>query len=115
MSYSQKLLAYATAVRSVLPDPERPGRVKSAVDALEGAERLDPVLHTVRRGVRALPLGDDVRDALHGRWLGHPVHPALVQVPLGTWLSAAVLDLLPGRRPTAGLLVGTGLAAAVPT
>lgn len=113
MSYSQKLLAYATAVRSVLPDPERPGRVRDAVEKLERAERLDPLLHTVRRAVHALPLRD-ARDVLHGRWLGHPLHPALVQVPIGTWASAAVLDLLPGRRHAAALLVGTGLVAAVP-
>jgi nitrite reductase/ring-hydroxylating ferredoxin subunit/uncharacterized membrane protein len=71
------------------------------------------VIDGLRRGVRALPLGRG-RDLLHGRWLGHPVHPLMVQVPIGSWLSAAVLDLRPGRSREAGLLVGVGLAAAAP-
>ncbi|SCK25877.1 Ferredoxin subunit of nitrite reductase or a ring-hydroxylating dioxygenase [Streptomyces sp. WMMB 714] len=114
MSYSQKLLACATAVRSVLPDPQRPGRVLSAVDKIEKADVLDPALMKLRQAVKSLPIGEDLRDVMHGRWLGHPVHPLLVQVPVGTWVSAAVLDLVPGKRYTAGLLVGTGLVAALP-
>jgi nitrite reductase/ring-hydroxylating ferredoxin subunit len=38
----------------------------------------------------------------------------LVQVPVGTWLSATVLDLLPGVRRGPGALIGVGLAAALP-
>ncbi|HEX2744435.1 MAG TPA: hypothetical protein VHO07_14745 [Streptosporangiaceae bacterium] len=34
-----------------------------------------------------------MRDALNGVWLGHPVHPMLVQVSAGAWLSASLLDL----------------------
>ncbi|WP_165986419.1 Rieske (2Fe-2S) protein [Streptomyces sp. YIM 98790] len=86
----------------------------ATVDGLEHARAMDPVLDGLRRGVRALPLGG-ARDALHGRWLGHPLHPALVQVPLGAWSSAAVLDLLPGKRRSAGTLVALGLAGAAPS
>lgn len=52
---------------------------------------------------------------LHGVWLGHPVHPPLAQVPLGAWMSAGLLDAVPGNRKQAALLIATGLAAAVPT
>lgn len=38
----------------------------------------------------------------------------MVQVPIGSWMSAAVVDLWPGRSREAGLLVGVGLAAAGP-
>ncbi|MGK5450675.1 (2Fe-2S)-binding protein, partial [Streptomyces radiopugnans] len=86
-----------SAARSALPDPERPGRVLTAVERLESTPRLDAALGPLRRAARALPLGG-ARDALHGRWLGHAVHPLMVQVPIGTWMSAAVLDLLPGQR-----------------
>jgi len=55
-----------------------------------------------------------VRDALHGVWLGHPVHPVLVQVSAGTWLSASVLDFTGGGDRAARQLAATGLAAAVP-
>ncbi|QGZ51976.1 Rieske 2Fe-2S domain-containing protein [Streptomyces sp. QHH-9511] len=83
------------------------------MDRVEGAAALDGLVDRVRGAVRALPLGDG-RDALHGRWLGHPLHPLLVQVPIGTWVSAAVLDLLPGQRRAAHALVGVGLAAVAP-
>jgi len=56
-----------------------------------------------------------VRDLLHGVWLGHPLHPALVQVPLGAWSSAAILDLLPAHRRAATTLIAVGNASAVPT
>ena len=55
---------------------------------------------------------------LHGVWLGHPLHPVLAQVPVGTWLSASLLDAWPGSTPgTAAAsrrLVLAGLAAALP-
>jgi nitrite reductase/ring-hydroxylating ferredoxin subunit len=37
-----------------------------------------------------------------------------VQVPVGAFLSAAVLDLLPGHRKAATVLIATGTAGAVP-
>jgi nitrite reductase/ring-hydroxylating ferredoxin subunit/uncharacterized membrane protein len=55
-----------------------------------------------------------VRDLLHGVWLGHPLHPVLVQVPIGAFASAGVLDLLPGHERSADVLVATGVAAALP-
>ncbi|NEY32269.1 Rieske 2Fe-2S domain-containing protein [Streptomyces sp. PRKS01-65] len=91
----------------------RQNRVLRLLDRLERQQRTDPVIDTLRAGVRALPLGRG-RDLLHGRWLGHPVHPLMVQVPIGSWLSAAVLDLRRGHSREAGLLIGVGLAAAAP-
>ncbi|MBK3639883.1 Rieske 2Fe-2S domain-containing protein [Streptomyces sp. MBT33] len=88
-------------------------RLLRLLDGLERQSRADSVIDLVSRGVRALPLGAG-RDLLHGKWLGHPVHPLMVQVPLGSWMSAAVLDLRPGRSREAGLLIGVGLAAAAP-
>lgn len=83
------------------------------MERLEQSSRADPLIGVIRRAVRAVPLGP-ARDVLHGRPVGHPAHPLLVQVPLGAWLSAAVLDLLPGQQRAAQVLVGTGLAAAAP-
>lgn len=91
----------------------RQSRVLGLLDRLEREPGADPLIKVLRRGVRAVPLGRG-RDVLHGRWLGHPVHPLMVQVPIGSWLSAAVLDLWPGRSREAALLVGVGLAAATP-
>lgn len=84
--------------------------------SLERASVLDPLTGPVQRAARTLP--GRVRDALHGVWLGHPLHPVLVQVPVGTWLSASLLDAWPGGEPAfakaSRRLVLAGLAAAVP-
>ncbi|NUS14680.1 MAG: Rieske (2Fe-2S) protein [Streptomyces sp.] len=80
---------------------------------VERAESLDGLADVLRRAVRAVPLGRG-RDLLHGRWLGHPVHPVLVEVPVGAWISSAMLDAVPGGGRAAGLLVAVGLAGAVP-
>ncbi|MGW0122384.1 Rieske 2Fe-2S domain-containing protein [Streptomyces sp. NPDC003327] len=106
---------YPRVLRSVLPSGQAPGRLLQAMDRLENSPRADRLADALSGAVRALPLGG-ARDVLHGRWLGHPVHPLMVQFPIGAWLSAAVLDLVPGRqrRRTAGLLVAAGLAGAGP-
>lgn len=83
-------------------------------DKLEGAAWLDPIAGKVSGIVRKLLPWPAVTDVLHGVPLGHPLHPALVSVPLGAWSSAAVLDLLPGTERAARILVGVGVLAAVP-
>lgn len=61
-------------------------------------------------------------EIVQGKWLGHPLHPALVHLPIGAWLAACVLDLVmfsgwphdgPARLAfycTAAGLVGAALA-----
>ncbi|SRR6266487_1212563 len=88
--------------------------LRKVLDRLEMAGGLDRLSEPLRRGVRAVLRGR-VRDALHGVWLGHPLHPAMVQLPVGAWASAAVLDAIPGTGPAATVLVGVGTASAVPS
>lgn len=40
-----------------------------------------------------------VKDLLNGTWLGHPVHPAITDVPIGAFFVAIVLDIV--GEPTA--------------
>lgn len=49
--------------------------------------------------------------------VGHPVHPALTDLPIGFWTSAVALDLLGGRRSrvAARRLVALGVLSAIPT
>ena len=83
-------------------------------DWLEKAEGLDRVVGPLQQVVQKLPRGK-VKDALHGVWLGHPVHPVLVQVPVGAWMSAGFLDALgDGGERQARQLIGLGLLASVP-
>ncbi|MFI6848228.1 Rieske 2Fe-2S domain-containing protein [Kitasatospora sp. NPDC050467] len=88
-------------------------RLRGALDAPAGWDFLDAPAGPLHDAVTALPLGP-FRDVLHGVPLGHPLHPALVQVPLGCWLSAGLLDLTGGDRRAAGRLVAAGLVTVGP-
>jgi nitrite reductase/ring-hydroxylating ferredoxin subunit/uncharacterized membrane protein len=85
----------------------------TVVERIEQAERLDPISDRLQHLVGGLPRA--VRDLLHGVWLGHPLHPAMVHAPVGAWLSAAILDAMPGQRRAATTLLAAGTVAAVPT
>jgi nitrite reductase/ring-hydroxylating ferredoxin subunit len=84
------------------------------LDRVSDGTTFDKAIEPVRRAVQGALRPQVLKDFLHGSWLGHPLHPVLVQVPVGSWISAGVLDLFPPMRPAATLLIGTGVAAAVP-
>ena len=82
-------------------------------DRLESLDALDAPAHRIGKAVRdAVPAGA-VKDTLSGVQIGHALHPLLTDLPIGTWTSATILDLLGGRgaRGAADLLVAAGLAA----
>ncbi len=60
-------------------------------------------------------------DVLHGKWLGHPLHPVLTDVTIGAWTFGAVFDVLSlltrnkRHRATANTLTTMGTITAVPT
>jgi uncharacterized membrane protein len=84
---------------------------------LDEERRIDRIAVPLHGFVsRTLPSGPG-KDALQGRWLGHPLHPALSDLPIGFWTSAFVVDLVGGRRaqPAADLMVGLGVLTAIPT
>lgn len=85
----------------------------TALDRMERSTVADPAIRTLQKGIRGLPLGG-ARDLLRGRPLGHPVHPVLVQVPIGCWLSAAVADFVPGSQRVGTVLTAVGLAGVAP-
>lgn len=84
------------------------------LDRVADAQTFDKVLEPGRRAVQAA-LPQPLRNFLHGTWLGHPLHPVMMHIPVGAWMSAGVLDLVPALRPAGTVLIGTGVAAAVPT
>jgi nitrite reductase/ring-hydroxylating ferredoxin subunit len=84
------------------------------LDRIADVPTFDKVIEPARRVVRAALRPQGLKDLLHGTWLGHSLHPVLVQVPVGSWLSAGLLDAIPPLRPAATVLIGTGVAAAVP-
>ncbi len=62
-------------------------------------ESLDSLATPVQEAIRSLfdsagDAGRKAKDFLHGSALGHPLHPALVELPVGAWTLAAILDAL---------------------
>src|SRR4051812_34286691 len=84
------------------------------LDRAADVAAFDTAIESARRAVLGLLKPPLLKDVLHGTWLGHPLHPVLVHVPIGTWISAGLLDTVPPMRPAATLLIGTGVVAAVP-
>src|SRR5919112_6217081 len=82
---------------------------------------LDQVAEPLSKAVRgayeaAGPAGQRFKNALHGVWLGHPLHPVFTDLPLGAWTTALALDAAagddPGMRRAATFAMGVGLAGA---
>ncbi len=85
------------------------------ISRLESMQQLDRPA-TALRGVVGRLLGNrKVKNALHGVWLGHPLHPGLAQCALGWFLSASTLDALRAGRAESSMLIVAGLGAALPT
>lgn len=83
---------------------------------LEQASVLDRPVRAVGPVVTAAFGAEPQGSALRGEWLGHALHPVLTDLPVGTWISASLLDLSGERNAAAAQrLVGAGLLAAVPT
>jgi uncharacterized membrane protein len=85
-----------------------------AMKTLEESDALDPSISAVRDTVGRVLRPGLVRDVLRGRPLGHPAHPIAILVPAGAWISAAVLDFVPGQQKAAQTLVGLGLLGVTP-
>src|SRR5262249_5279284 len=82
------------------------------------ADAAQPVVNNIFNNTGAV--GRTAKDFLNGVWLGHSLHPALTDVPLGAWTLAQILDVVSASRgddPTldtaADLALGTGVVAAV--
>jgi uncharacterized membrane protein len=82
------------------------------------AEKLQ---QTIVRKTDHGPLAKVVSAFSGERWLGHPLHPAIVAVPAGAWLISAWYDQRSARtkdgkdEAVADTTLRIGLAAAVPT
>lgn len=87
-------------------------------DLLNRAERVDTFdqqsAAAARLVRRILGKSPGISGLLRGSWLGHPVHPLAVTVPIGAWVSAPVLELAFDQPETARRVVGFGLLATVP-
>jgi nitrite reductase/ring-hydroxylating ferredoxin subunit/uncharacterized membrane protein len=85
----------------------------AVAERLEAQEALDAPAKAVGKQIRNLIPGGAVKDALSGTWMGHALHPLLTDVPIGTYTSSLLLDLLGprGSEKAADRLIAMGLAA----
>jgi nitrite reductase/ring-hydroxylating ferredoxin subunit/uncharacterized membrane protein len=91
-------------------------RLHHLAERIGAVAGLDGPAEGVAKWVRgAIPKGP-VKDALSGTPLGHAFHPLLTDLPIGTWSSAVLLDLIGGRdaRPASRRLIAAGVLASVP-
>ena len=79
----------------------------------------EPLSHAIRGAYElAGPVGQQVKNAMHGVWLRHPLHPVFTDLPLGAWTTGLVLDALAARtgdramEQAADVAIGVGLAGA---
>ncbi|HET8527456.1 MAG TPA: Rieske (2Fe-2S) protein [Gaiellaceae bacterium] len=77
----------------------------------DAAAALDPLADTLQAAARSLPR--PLRDVLDGVWLGAPLHPALTDVPLGSWTAAAAFDAF-DAGDAADAAIAVGVLGAVP-
>lgn len=69
------------------------------VRALGDQESFDALATPLQETIRSLfdsagEAGREAKKFLHGQTLGHPLHPALIELPVGAWTLAAILDAL---------------------
>ena len=90
-----------------------PTRLARAIEESAAADRLSALLAPFAGPVGATGLGDLLRDRL----VGHALHPAVTDVPIGAWTAATVIDVRGRRaeRRAATAFEALGLLAAVPT
>ncbi len=95
--------------------------VVARVDGWDWIRALNDRLTAVLGPWRERHQGNPVLELMHGgRWLGHPLHPALSDLPIGLWAGALVLDLTgsdppPGGPDPATVFSAAGIVAAVAT
>jgi nitrite reductase/ring-hydroxylating ferredoxin subunit/uncharacterized membrane protein len=79
----------------------------------------EPLSHAIREMYSAAgSAGQRAKNAVHGVWLGHPLHPVFTDLPLGAWTTALVLDAVAATNRdrtmerAADIAIAVGLAGA---
>src|SRR4051794_5786136 len=91
-------------------------RLHHLVERIGAVAALDGPAEAVAKWARgAIPKGP-VKDTLAGVPLGHAGHPLMTDLPIGTWTSATLLDLLGGEesRTASRRLIAAGILSSLP-
>ena len=94
---------------------------KTAIAKLTDQQALDalaePISEAIKQGYQSAgSIGQVAKNAMHGVWLGHPLHPVVTDIPIGAWTTALALDACAngdrGMRRAATFAMGVGLLGA---
>lgn len=77
-----------------------------------GLDRAADAMHKAFAPVLGPDAPRGVKDALYGVWLGHPLHPAVITMPIGFWTTTAMLDAI-GEKKFADLSLKLGTVSAI--
>ena len=107
----------STADWQAPPQEHAPRWITGTMARMEGASALDGAVALVARASDGVLRSPRLTALLRGEQIGHALHPLLTDFPLGSFLSATLLDLFGGRRarPAATGLVAFGVAMTLPT
>ena len=88
----------------------------AATHAIEHDSALDVGVDVLAELSGVITSPPALRKLLTGAWLGHSLHPAMTDLPIGAWVSATLLDLLgpEGSEEAATRLVGIGILGSLP-
>src|SRR4051812_40732993 len=75
------------------------------------AEPLSQMIRDVYQSAGAA--GQRAKNAMHGVWLGHPLHPVFTDLPLGAWTTGLVLDAMAANSRDRGMARAADAAIAV--
>ena len=92
-------------------------RVHEITQKIAALDVLDAPAKAIAGKVGELLPAGPAKDLISGVPIGHALHPLLTDIPIGTWTSATILDLVGGEdsRSASEALIGVGILAAVPT
>jgi len=90
----------------------------SALIQIADQPALDTVAEPLANGIKKVyssagKAGRMAKDAVHGVWLGHPLHPVFTDLPLGAWTTGLVLDAMAATRNEPVLEQAADMAIAV--
>lgn len=93
-------------------------KLRDATNAIERQKWLDQIADPLQQMITTTyeaggQTGKQIKNLLHGTWLGHPLHPVLTDLPVGAWTAALVFDIFGRNNDDKKLTTGADAAVAI--
>lgn len=82
------------------------------IEAMPWLDQVASAMHKTWEPVLGQEAPRTPRDILYGTWFGHPLHPAVIALPIGFWTSTMVFDIV-GEESAADLSLSLGLVSSL--